>query len=54
MNVDVGVAVFVAVGVRVGVFTGVFVAVAGGTEPEARKWNASTSLAASPQALPSK
>ena len=37
----------VAVGVRVGVLVGVI-------EPESRKLNASTSLASSPQVLPSK
>lgn len=48
VNVGDGPGVFVCVGV--GVFVGVFV----GRGPEEEKWNASTSLATNPQALPSK
>ena len=53
VNVLAGVAVAVCVAVRVGVFVGV-PGVAVGTDPAARKVNASTSLAVSPQVLPSK
>ena len=56
VGVLVGVPVYVGVGVKVdvGVRVGVFVGVPVGVLPEARKLNASTSLADKPHVLPSK
>ena len=57
IKVITGVCVVVVVGVRVGVFVavpGMLVGVAVGMVSEARKLNASTSLAVNPHVLPSK
>ena len=57
IKVITGVCVVVVVGVRVGVFVavpGMLVGVAVGMVSEARKLNASTSLAVNPRVLPSK